>query len=160
MTKTLVAYFSASGVTRRVAKHLAQAADADLYEIKPQIPYTDADLNWMDKNARSTVEMKDKNSRPEIIQDDPHTENYDLIFIGFPVWWYIAPTIINTFLETYNFSGKKIILFATSGGSGFGATVENLKPSVDETTQIIQGKILNHEPSIEELKSWLDTVLN
>ena len=158
MTKTLVAYFSASGVTKNIAQNLAKAADADLYEIKPKVPYTDADLNWMDKNARSTVEMKDWNSRPEIVEDDAHIENYDTIFVGFPVWWYIAPTIINTFLEKYDFSNKKIVLFATSGGSGFGRAVENLKPSVSDSTEIIEGKILNGNPSADTLKAWIDSI--
>ena len=156
--KTLIAYFSASGITKKVAQNLASAINADIYEIKPLVPYTDADLNWMDKNARSTVEMKDWNSRPEIKDDDAHIENYDTIFVGFPVWWYIAPTIINTFLEKYDFSNKRIILFATSGGSGFGRTVENIKPSVSDSTEIIEGKILNHNPSVEELKKWAESL--
>ncbi len=156
--KTLIAYFSASGITKKVAQNLASAINADIYEIKPLVPYTDADLNWMNKNARSTVEMKDWNSRPEIKDDDAHIENYDTIFIGFPIWWYIAPTIINTFLEKYDFSNKRIILFATSGGSGFGRTVENIKPSVSDSTEIIEGKILNHNPSVEELKKWAESL--
>lgn len=156
--KTLIAYFSASGITKKVAQNLASAINADIYEIKPLVPYTDADLNWMDKNARSTVEMKDWNSRPEIKEDDAHIENYDTIFVGFPIWWYIAPTIINTFLEKYDFSNKRIILFATSGGSGFGRTVENIKPSVSDSTEIIEGKILNHNPSVEELKKWAESL--
>ena len=137
---------------------MASAANADIYEIKPLVPYTNDDLNWMDKNARSTFEMKDWNSRPEIKEDDAHIENYDTIFVGFPVWWYIAPTIINTFLETYDFSNKRIILFATSGGSGFGRTIENIKPSVSDSTEIIEGKILNHNPSVEELKKWVESI--
>ena len=158
MTKSLVAYFSASGVTKAVAENLAEAADADIYEIKPVVPYTNADLNWMDKNSRSTVEMKDWNSRPEIIEDDANIENYDKIFVGFPIWWYIAPTIINTFLEKYDFSNKKIILFATSGGSGFGRTVENIRPSVADSTEIVEGKILNFNPSVEDLKTWVESL--
>ncbi len=154
MTNILVAYFSASGITKNVAANLAEASGADIYEIKPEVPYTKEDLNWMDKNSRSTVEMKDLKSRPAIVDDDAHIENYDIIFLGFPIWWYIAPTIINTFLEKYNFSGKRIILFATSGGSGFGNTVENLRPSVAKTTMILEGKILNHNPSAESLKQW------
>ena len=153
MTKKLVAFFSASGVTKQIAEKLAKIADADIYEIKPAIPYTDADLNWMDKNSRSTVEMKDWNSRPEIVDDDAHIEKYDTILIGFPIWWYIAPTIINTFLEKYDFSNKKIILFATSGGSGFGKAVENLRPSVSPSTEIIEGKLLNHI-SYEDFENW------
>ena len=117
--KTLVAYFSASGVTANVAKLLAEAAEADLFEIKPAVPYTNADLNWMDKKSRSTVEMQDKSSRPAIAAPCSNLADYDTIFVGFPIWWYVAPTIINTFLESGDFSGKKIVLFATSGGSGF-----------------------------------------
>ena len=158
MSKILVAYFSASGVTKHVAQNLASAANADLYEIKPQVPYTNDDLNWMDKGSRSSVEMKDWKSRPEIVDDNAHVENYDTIFLGFPIWWYIAPTIINTFLEKYDFSNKKIILFATSGGSGFGSAVENIKPSVSDSTIIVEGKILNHNPSVEELKDWIKTL--
>ena len=127
MSKTLVAYFSASGVTARVAKNLAGAADADLYEIRPAVPYTSADLNWMDKSSRSSVEMKDKSSRPELADTDADIASYDRIFVGFPIWWYTAPTIINTFLESYDFSGKTIILFATSGGSGLGKTAKDLE---------------------------------
>ena len=120
MSKKLVAYFSASGTTAAVAKTLAEVAEADLYEIKPQTPYTSADLNWMNKTSRSSVEMNDKSSRPLLADTDANIKGYDTIFLGFPIWWYIAPTIINTFLESYDFSGKTIILFATSGGSGFG----------------------------------------
>ena len=156
MSKNLVAYFSASGVTKKVAENLAEAIGADSYEIKPAVPYTDADLNWMDKNSRSTVEMKDWNSRPEMIEDDFSVEQYDKIFLGFPVWWYIAPTIINTFLERHDFSNKKIILFGTSGGSRFGKTVENLRPSVSDSTEIVEGDILNHTPSVEQLKTWAE----
>ena len=117
MNKKLVAYFSASGVTEEAAQEIARAAGADIFEIKPEVPYTSADLNWMDKNSRSTIEMKDKTSRPAIEDRDAHIEQYDTIFLGFPIWWYVAPTIINTFLEKYQWSGKKIVLFATSGGS-------------------------------------------
>ena len=114
----LVAYFSASGTTAKAAKVLAKAADADLYEIKPAIPYTRADLNWMDKGSRSSVEMSDKHSRPALADTDAPIAGHDVIFLGFPIWWYVAPTIVNTFLESYDFTGKTIILFATSGGSG------------------------------------------
>ena len=154
MTKTLVAYFSASGVTKEVAENLSNAINSDLYEIKPLEPYSNADLNWMDRNSRSSVEMRDKNSRPEIIDDDAKIKDYDTIFLGFPIWWYIAPTVVNTFLEKYDFSNKKIILFATSGGSGFGGTVDNIKPSVSDSTEIVEGKILNHNPSVEQLTQW------
>ena len=156
MSKKLVAYFSASGVTKKAAELLAKAAGADIYEIKPKVPYTSADLNWMDKQSRSSVEMKDTASRPEIADTDAKPENYDTIFLGFPIWWYIAPTIINTFLESYDFSQKTIVLFATSGGSRFGKTVDNLKGSVSENTVIKEGKILNGKLSEEELKQWAD----
>lgn len=120
MKKALVAYFSASGVTAKAAKALAGAAGADLYEIKPKVPYTQADLNWMDKRSRSSIEMNDKASRPPLADTDARIADYDVIFLGFPIWWYVAPTIVNTFLESYDFSGKTIVLFATSGGSGLG----------------------------------------
>ena len=155
--KSLVAYFSASGVTARAAKTLAEAAGADLYEIKPKMPYTKADLNWMDKNARSSIEMKDPSSRPELADENADIASYDVIFLGFPIWWYVAPTIINTFLEAYDFSGKTIILFATSGGSGLGKTVEKLKPSVSDTTVITEGKLLNGHVTKENLENWLKT---
>ena len=158
MSKKLVAYFSASGVTENVAKLLAEAAGADLYQIKPKVPYTKGDLDWMDKNARSTVEMRDKSSRPAIVDDDAKVGDYDVVFVGFPIWWYVAPTIINTFLEKYDFSGKTIILFATSGSSGFGKTVENLKGSVSDTAVIKEGKLLNGRQSVDALKNWVDSL--
>ncbi len=159
MSKTLVAYFSASGTTARVAKELAQAAGADLYEIKPAVPYTRADLNWMDKKSRSSVEMNDKSSRPALADQDADIAAYDTILLGFPIWWYVAPTIINSFLERYDFSGKKIVLFATSGGSGFGKTAAELKPSVAANTTIIEGKLLNGRPSEAGLKAWVKTIV-
>ena len=158
MRKKLVAYFSASGVTANAAKTLAEAAGADIYEIKPEVPYTKADLDWMDKSSRSTVEMQDKSSRPAIADKDADISAYDTIFVGFPIWWYIAPTIINTFLESYDFSGKNIILFATSGGSGFGKTVDNLKCSVSDRTIIKEGKLLNGRPSVAELQQWVESL--
>ena len=158
MSKRLVAFFSASGVTRNVAQSLAEAAGADLFEIKPEVPYTKADLDWQDKNSRSSVEMKDKSSRPAIAKGDAKIEEYDLIFLGFPIWWYVAPTIVNTFLESYDFAGKTIILFATSGSSGLGDTANALKGSVDSTTVIKDGKILNGNPSVNDLKEWITTL--
>lgn len=142
MSKILVAYFSASGVTKKVAEKLAALVNADIHEIKPKVPYTKADLNWMDKKSRSSVEMNDKTFRPEIVKEDLNLSSYDTILLGFPIWWYVAPTIINTFLENYDLSGKRIVLFATSGGSGFGNTIKELKPSVADA-EIIEGKILN-----------------
>ena len=156
--KTLVVYFSATGNTRRVAQNLAKAADADIYEIKPAKPYSDADLNWTNKNSRSSVEMADHSSRPEMIKDDFSVKDYETIYLGFPIWWYIAPTIVNTFLERHDFSNKKIILFATSGGSGFGRTIDNIKTSVSNSTKVIEGKVLNSNPSVEDLKKWISTL--
>lgn len=156
--KALVAYFSCSGVTKGVAETLADAAGADLYEIKPEVPYTAADLNWMDKKSRSSVEMKDPSLRPAIAGKVSNMSEYEVVFVGFPIWWYTAPNIINTFLESYDFSGKTIILFATSGGSGFGKTVEKLKGSVSTTAKIKEGKILNGKPSKEELAAWIKSI--
>ena len=156
MANFLVAYFSAGGVTKVVAENLAKVLNSDVYEIKPKVPYTEEDLNWMDKNSRSTVEMKDKSFRPEMVEDDFSVENYDVIFLGFPIWWYVAPTIVNTFLEKYDFADKKIILFATSGGSGFGNTIKELKISVDETCIIEEGKLLKGNTSLENIKDWID----
>lgn len=155
MSKTLVAYFSASGTTANVAKNLAKASGADLYEIKPETPYTRDDLNWQDKNSRSSVEMRDKSSRPALADNNANIAGCDTIFVGFPVWWYVAPTIINTFLETYDFSGKKIVLFATSGGSGFGKAVAGLKPSAPGA-EIVEGEILNGNPSPAKLKAFAE----
>lgn len=152
MSKKLVAYFSAGGNTARLAKKLADAAAADLYEIKPAVPYTREDLNWQNKQSRSSVEMNDHSSRPALADQDADIASYDTIYIGFPVWWYIAPTIINSFLESYDFSGKKIILFATSGGSGFGQAVRNLQPSAPDA-EFIEGKVNPSPKDIEELAS-------
>ena len=127
MSKKLVAYFSASGTTKKAAERLAKAAGADLFEIRPAIPYTSDDLNWMDKKSRSSVEMNDPDSRPEIAETIPNMADYDTVFIGFPIWWYVAPHIIHTFVESYDFSGKTLVPFATSGGSGMGRTVDELK---------------------------------
>lgn len=158
MSKKLVTFFSASGVTANAARILAEAAGADIYEIKPEVPYTKADLDWMDKKSRSTIEMQDKSSRPAIADKNADISAYDTIFVGFPIWWYIAPTIINTFLESYDFSGKTIILFATSGGSGFGKTVDNLKCSVSDSTVIKEGKLLNGRPSVAKLQQWIESL--
>ena len=127
MSKKLVAYFSASGTTKEAAERLATAAGADLFEIKPVVPYSSADLNWMDKNSRSSVEMNDPDSRPEIAETIPNMADYDTVFIGFPIWWYVAPHIIHTFVESYDFERKTLVPFATSGGSGMGRTVDELR---------------------------------
>ncbi|MBQ3397573.1 MAG: NAD(P)H-dependent oxidoreductase [Synergistaceae bacterium] len=155
MSRVLVAYFSASGVTGSVAKKLAEATGADMYEIRPAVKYTSADLNWNNSNSRSSVEMKDKSSRPELADKSAEISGHDVIFLGFPIWWYVAPTIINTFLEAYDFSGKKIILFATSGGSGFGRAVEGLKPSAPNA-EIREGKLFRSSVSVNELKKWAE----
>ena len=155
MKKTLVAYFSASGTTAKAAKVLAKAAGADLYEIKPAVPYTRADLNWMDSNSRSSIEMKNKASRPALADTDARIADYDVIFLGFPIWWYVAPTIVNTFLEHYDFSGKTIILFATSGGSGLGKSASGLKSSAPGA-KIVDGRMLNGRMSESDLKAWVD----
>ena len=157
MSKTLVAFFSASGVTRQVAQRLAAAAQADLYEIKPAVPYTQADLNWRDKSSRSSVEMKNLAIRPQLADTDAKIEQYDRILLGYPIWWYMAPTIINTFLESYDFSGKSIILFATSGGSGFGKSIEELSPSCPNAV-IREGRMLNGNPSEQELRQWVESL--
>lgn len=154
MGKTLVAYFSASGVTKKRAEQLAAAAGADLYEIRPAVPYTKAELNWMDKKSRSSVEMADKTIRPAISDKDADIASYDTIFLGFPIWWYVAPTIINTFLESYDFTGKKIVLFATSGSSGFGNTAMELVPSAPGA-EIIEGKLIRKIGTEKAIKDIL-----
>lgn len=150
----LVAYFSASGTTAKTAKALASAASADLYEIKPAVPYTSEDLNWMDKRSRSSVEMNDKHSRPALADTDAPVAEHDVVFLGFPIWWYTAPTIINTFLESYDFSGKTIVLFATSGGSGLGKTASNLQGSAPGA-RILDGRLFNGRLNADELKTWV-----
>ena len=158
MSRKLVAYFSATGVTAKVAELIADAAGADVYQIQPEVPYTAADLNWMDKNSRSSVEMNDKKIRPSMVKRSLQIEDYDVVFLGFPIWWYVAPTIINTFLESFDFAGKKIILFATSGSSGFGKTVEELKVSVPASCEIIEGKLLNGKQTIPKIREWTETL--
>jgi flavodoxin len=158
MSKKLVAYFSASGITRKVAVLLSDAIGADLYEIKPKVPYTTADLNWQDNKSRSSVEMADKSSRPEIADKDADISAYDVIFVGFPIWWYIAPTVISTFLESYDFSGKTIVPFATSGSSGFGETVKYLTGSVAASASIKEGKMLNGKQTKESLAGWMESL--
>ncbi len=157
MSKKLVAYFSASGVTAGIAKSLAEAAGADMYEIKPVVPYTEADLDWRDENSRSSIEMKDKSFRPPVADKNADIAAYDTIFIGFPIWWYVAPTIINTFLESYDFAGKEIILFATSGSSDFGKTVEEIIPSCPGAS-VREGKLIKRGDSKDVLEAWLNTL--
>ena len=153
MSKGLVAYFSASGNTKKIAEMVAEEGGFDLHEIAPEKEYTKADLNWMDKKSRSSVEMNDKTFRPAIKKSDLDISSYDKILIGFPIWWYVAPTIINTFLEAYDFAGKQVILFATSGGSGFGNTVKELQPSAPDA-EITEGKLLNNV-SRQDISEWV-----
>lgn len=157
MSRKLVAYFSASGVTAKVAQTLADAVSADLFEIAPKIPYTKADLNWMDKNARSTIEMSNHASRPEIESKRDNMSEYDTIFVGFPIWWYVAPTIINTVLESYDLTGKTIVPFATSGGSGMGKTNEKLAPSC-KGSKLLDGKVLKSHSNNQELAAWVESL--
>ena len=155
MKKVLVAYFSASGVTAKLAKRLASAIGADLHEIQPVTPYTDADLNWMDKKSRSSVEMNDKSFRPAIANKVENMEQYDVVFTAFPIWWYVAPTIVNTFLEQYDLTGKKIVPVATSGGSGMGNTNKELAPSCKGAV-LEEGKRFPASASEADLKKWAE----
>lgn len=154
MSRKLVAFFSASGVTAKVAEKLSDTIGADLFAIEPKVPYTKADLDWMDKNSRSTLEMKNPASRPEIARVRDNMEEYDTVFVGFPIWWYVAPTIINTFLESYDLTGKTIIPFATSGGSGMGKTNEKLMPSC-KGAKLLDGKVLKANVGAKELDDWV-----
>ena len=155
-SKTLVAYFSATGNTAKLARTLASVLDGDLHEIQPEQPYTSADLDWRDNNSRSSVEMKDKSFRPTIANKVDSMEMYDTIYIGFPIWWAVAPTIINTFLEQYNLEGKTIIPFATSGSSGFGNTNAELKNSCKGAI-LKEGKRFDANASAQELKEWVES---
>lgn len=157
MSKILVAYFSASGVTKNAAEKLAKAANANLFEIKPVRPYTDADLNWMDKKSRSTIEMNDLLSRPEITNKCENMGSYDVVFVGFPIWWYVEPRIIDTFLESYDFSGKRVIPFATSGGSGLGKTAENFKKLLGANVTVKDGKMLTRA-SETVVSDWIKSL--
>lgn len=153
MSKKLVAYFSAGGNTKSVAELMAKEIGADTIEIIPEQKYTKEDLDWMNKKSRSSVEMSDKKFRPAIVKSDIDMGQYDEILLGFPIWWYVAPTIINTFLEAYDFSGKKIVLFATSGSSGFGNTVQELIPSAPGA-EIVEGKIVS-KMAKQEVINWV-----
>ena len=158
---TLVAYFSASEVraTERVAKTLAEATDADLFEIVPAMAYTTEDLDWKDEQSRSTIEMKDSTARPEVVNKVENMDQYNTIYVGFPIWWYTAPRIINTFLEQYDLTGKTIIPFATSGGSDMGKSGEDLKKaSAPNANWILPGKVLNGNPPVDSLKVWVETL--
>ncbi len=157
MSKKLVAYFSASGVTEKLAKTLAAAVGADIFEIKPEQPYTDADLNWQDKNSRSSIEMIDKSFRPAVADKIENMADYDTIYVGFPIWWYVAPTIVNTFLEQYDLTGKTIVPFATSGGSGMGNTNTELAPSCKGAI-LKEGKKFSANTDKTELKTWSENL--
>lgn len=157
MSKKLVAYFSASGTTAKVAETLAEATGADIFEIQPEIPYTKADLNWQDRSSRSSIEMQDPSSRPAIAVKRDNIADYDTIFVGFPIWWYVAPTIINTFLEGYDLTGKTIIPFATSGGSGMGKANEKLMASCPGAN-LIEGKVFKGSVSKAELSIWVESL--
>lgn len=154
MKRTLVTFFSASGVTKGVAQQLAEVAGADLHEIKPEAPYTDADLDWTDKQSRSSIEMKDKNSRPAITGKLPNMQDYDVVYVGFPIWWYTCPTIINTFIEAYDFKGKTVIPFATSGGSSIKKACDDLKSAYPDINWK-EGRLLNG-PSKTDLQKWVE----
>lgn len=159
MSRKLVAYFSASGVTAKVAEKLSEAIGADLYAIEPEVPYTKADLDWMDKKARSTIEMNNPASRPAIAGKRDNMNDYDTVFVGFPIWWYVAPTIINTFLESYDLTGKTIIPFATSGGSDMGKTNEKLLPSC-KGAKLLDGKVFKASVSGADLAKWAEGLEN
>ena len=154
MSKTLVAYFSASGVTKKTAEKLADAANADSFEIIPVQPYTDEDLDWTDKKSRSTIEMNDPSSRPAIAEKLENMGGYDIVFVGFPVWWYVEPRIIDTFLESYDFSGKTVVPFATSGGSGLGKTADNFRKILGKNVTVKNGRLLNRA-SESELRAFV-----
>ena len=155
MGQTLVAYFSASGTTARVAKELAGAIGADLFEIAPAQPYTSADLNWNNRSSRSSVEMNDETCRPAIADAVDDMASYRTVFVGFPVWWYVEPRIIDTFLEAYDFSGKTIVPFATSGGSGLGKAPQRMQQLIPDA-EVVAGKLLNGRPNASDLKAWAE----
>lgn len=158
MSKALVAYFSASGVTAGLAERLAKAAGADLFEIAPEVPYTKADLNWMDKKSRSTVEMNDRSCRPAIGSKVENMDQYETVFVGFPIWWYREPSIIDTFMESYDFTGKTVIPFATSGGSGLGDSAENMQ-ALAPKAKVTDGNRFPGRASEPELKAWAERYL-
>ena len=159
MSRKIVAYFSASGVTAKVAEKLSEAIGADLYAIEPEVPYTKADLDWMDKKSRSTIEMNNPASRPAIAGKRDNMNDYDTVFVGFPIWWYVAPTIINTFLESYDLTDKTIIPFATSGGSDMGKTNEKLLPSC-KGAKLLNGKVFKASVSGADLAKWAEGLEN
>lgn len=153
--KILVAYFSCTGMTKNVAELIASKLGAEVFQIRPQVPYSREDLDWRNKNSRSSIEMNDLTSRPEIEEVFEDMDQYNIVFVGFPIWWYIPPTIINTFLETYNFSGKTVIPFATSGGSGYGKSDDRFKISCSEDVSFKNGKLIKWDDLNLELDQWL-----
>lgn len=158
MSRKLVAYFSASGVTAKLAEQLSEAIGAELHEIRAKEQYSQADLDWRNDKSRSSIEMKNKTFRPEIVDDKISISEYDTVFVGFPIWWYVAPTIINTFLESHDFSGKTVVVFATSGSSDFGNTINELKISLPDSTKLIEGKVLNGKYTNKELSNWAESI--
>lgn len=157
MSSTLVAYFSATGTTARAARAIADAIGADLYEIAPAEPYTSADLNWNDRASRSSREMDDESCRPAIAGAVSNMDAYDTVFVGFPVWWYVEPRIIDTFLESYDFSGKTVVPFATSGGSGLGRAPQRMQQIAAGST-VTGGKLLNGRQSADALRAWAESL--
>ncbi|MBR3317499.1 MAG: flavodoxin [Atopobiaceae bacterium] len=159
MSNKLVAYFSASGTTAAVARNLAQAVDADLFEIAPATPYTSADLNWRDKGSRTSLEMNDESCRPAIVGSVSGMDSYDVVFVGFPVWWYVEPRIIDTFLEAYDFAGKTVVPFATSGGSGLGKAPARMQ-KLASGARVLAGGTLNGRPSQARLAQWANGAID
>ena len=157
MSKKLVAYFSASGVTAKVAEKLAEAEGAQIYEIRPEVPYTNADLDWQNKKSRSSIEMDDKSCRPQMADQSADVAGAEVVYIGFPVWWYREPSIIDTFLEAYDFNGKKIVPFCTSGSSGIGDTAKRMQEIVRNGV-VMEGKRFPSNVSVNELKTWADSL--
>ena len=156
MEKILVACFSVGGTTLKVAKELAEAENADFFEIVPEQPYTKEDLDWNDKNSRSTVEMQDSSCRPPIVGKVEDMEQYDTVFLGFPIWWSREPSVVDTFLSAYDFTGKTIIPFCTSGGSPIGFTGDRIKAVALGSPRVVNGSRLGGEVSREDLKTWAD----
>ena len=157
MSKTLVAYFSAQGSTAKLAKALAAAAGAELYEIKPAVPYERRDLNWMDKKSRTTVEMQDRNCRPALADTDAPVAEADTIFVGFPIWWYREPSIIDSFLEAYDWTGKTVVPFCTSGGSDLGEGQDRIE-TLAKGAKVLHGRRFSARASESDLKKWIETI--
>ena len=158
MSRILVTYFSASGKTRKAAERIADVLDGDIYEIRPKEPYTAADLNWMDRRSRSTLEMKDKDCRPELADTDCDVKGHDVILTGFPIWWGREPSIVDSFLDAYDFAGKTVIIFATSGGSGMGDTAKRFRQLLGDDVKVIDGKVLSSRISDEKVRSWFEAL--